>query len=283
MALLGALAKFGMGMKHGDGNTRQCMATSVVAYKQAFGFDAPPYTYADFDQSDVIVLVGSNLAIAHPIMWERVLRNKHNPEIVVIDPRYSETASAATQHLALNPDSDLVLFYWLANRLIELDALDHAFIAQHTSGFDDLVAHTAQFDLDAAMHATGLSAPQLELLADTVATGQRVSLWWTMGVNQSHQGVRTAQAIINVALMTGNIGRPGTGANSVTGQCNAMGSRLFSNTTNLLGGYDFASPKDRNHVGEVLGIDPSVIPQEGSWAYDQILDASTAGRSRRSG
>src|SRR5207249_10327923 len=84
MALLGAFAKFGMGMVHGDGNTRQCMATSVVAYKQAFGFDAPPYTYADFEQSDVIVLVGSNLCIAHPIMWERILRNRRRPEIVVV-------------------------------------------------------------------------------------------------------------------------------------------------------------------------------------------------------
>ena len=107
LALLGALAKFGMGMLHGDGNTRQCMATAVVAYQEAFGFDAPPYTYADFEESDVIVLVGSNLCIAHPIMWERVMRNPHHPEIVVIDPRATETAMAATQHLACYPKSDL--------------------------------------------------------------------------------------------------------------------------------------------------------------------------------
>ena len=277
MALLGALAKFGMGMKHGDGNTRQCMATSVVAYKQAFGFDAPPYTYADFDESDVIVLVGSNLAIAHPIMWERVLRNTHTPEIIVIDPRYSETASAATQHLALTPDSDLVLFYGLANQLIALDALDRAFIADHTTGFDDFAAHVSRYDLATTSEATGLTTQQLELLAHTIASGKRVSFWWTMGVNQSHQGVRTAQAIINLALMTGNIGRPGTGANSVTGQCNAMGSRLFSNTTGLLGGYDFANAEDRDHVGQVLDIDPTLIPDEGSWAYDQILDGIDRG------
>ena len=277
MALLGALAKFGMGMKHGDGNTRQCMATSVVAYKQAFGFDAPPYTYADFDESDVIVLVGSNLAIAHPIMWERVLRNPHHPNIVVIDPRFTETASAASQHLALTPDSDLVLFYGLANQLIAMDALDHSFIVEHTNGFDHFATHVSAFDLATTAEATGLTVEQLELLASTIANGQRVSFWWTMGVNQSHQGVRTAQAIINLALMTGNIGRPGTGANSVTGQCNAMGSRLFSNTTNLLGGYDFAKPDDRSHVGNVLGIDPEVIPAEGSWAYDQILDGIERG------
>ena len=101
MALLGALTKFGMGMLHGDGNTRQCMATAVTAYKQSFGFDAPPYTYADFEHSDVIVLVGSNLCIAHPIMWERVVRNPHDPKLIVIDPRMTETAMNATQHLPI--------------------------------------------------------------------------------------------------------------------------------------------------------------------------------------
>jgi len=92
MAFLGALGKFGMGMIHGDGNTRQCMATAVTAYKQSFGFDAPPYTYKDFEESDVLIFVGSNLCITHPIMWQRVMRNRRNPEIVVIDPRSTETA-----------------------------------------------------------------------------------------------------------------------------------------------------------------------------------------------
>ena len=96
------LAKFGMGMRHGDGNTRQCMATAVTAYKQSFGFDAPPYTYADFEESDVLVFVGANLCIAHPILWERVLATHISPEIIVIDPRTTETAMAATLHLPLD-------------------------------------------------------------------------------------------------------------------------------------------------------------------------------------
>src|SRR3954467_3815215 len=132
MALLGALTKFGMGLVPGDGNPRQCMATSVAAYKQSFGFDAPPYTYADFEQSDVIVLIGSNLCIAHPIMWERICRNPHRPEIVVIDPRSTETAMAATQHYRLRPKSDLVLLYGIANLLITRDAVDEAFVREHT-------------------------------------------------------------------------------------------------------------------------------------------------------
>ncbi|HEV7887860.1 MAG TPA: nitrate reductase [Acidimicrobiales bacterium] len=278
MALLGALAKFGMGLVHGDGNTRQCMATSVVAYKQSFGFDAPPYTYADLEESDVIVLVGSNLCIAHPILWERVCRNPHRPEIVVIDPRLTETAMAATQHYPLRPKSDLVLLYGLAHLLVRRGAVDRAFADDHTNGFDDFAAHVEAFPPSRVSEETGLSVEALERLADTIRQGRRVSFWWTMGVNQSHEGTRTAQAIINLALMTGNIGRPGTGANSITGQCNAMGSRLFSNTTNLFGGRDFTSAADRQEVADVLGIEVARITDQPSWAYDQIVDGVADGR-----
>src|SRR5436189_2453186 len=123
-----------------------------------------------------------------------------------------------------------------------------------------------------------LSVEASECLASTIAYGDLVSFWWTMGVNQIHEGTRTAQAIINLALMTGNIGRPGTGANSITGQCNAMGSRLFSNTTNLFGGRDFTSPADRAEVAGILGIDITRIPDRPSLAYDQIVDGISAGR-----
>jgi anaerobic selenocysteine-containing dehydrogenase len=278
MALLGALTKFGMGILHGDGNTRQCMATSVVAYKQAFGFDAPPYTYQDFEESDVIVLVGSNLCIAHPIMWERVLRNPHGPEIVVVDPRMTETAMQATQHLALAPKSDQSLLYGIARILIERDWLDESFIQKSTSGFAEFADYVQQFTPERVTAGTGLSHEQVERLAETIHAGQRVSFWWTMGVNQSYQGVRTAQAIINLALMTGNIGRPGTGANSITGQCNAMGSRLFSNTTNLLGGHDFANEDHRQKVADILEINSDQIPREPSWAYHEIIEGILRGK-----
>src|SRR5207244_766681 len=118
MALLGCLFKFGLGGLHCDSNTRQCMATAHTAYKQSFGFDAPPFTYADFEESDVLVFIGANPCIAHPIMWQRVLRNRRNPEIIVVDPRRTETAMAATRHFAILPKSDLTLLYGLANILI---------------------------------------------------------------------------------------------------------------------------------------------------------------------
>jgi assimilatory nitrate reductase catalytic subunit len=272
MALLGGLAKFGMGWVHGDSNTRQCMATSAVAYKQSFGFDAPPYTYTDFEESDVIILVGSNLCIGHPILWERVLRNPHRPTIIVIDPRRTETAIAATRHLPLAPKSDQALFYGVAKILFDNDWIDRRFLNEHTAGADDFRRFVEAFPLDRVVAETGLSAGDVEGLARTIHEGRRVSFWWTMGVNQSYQGVRTAQAIINLALMTGNIGRPGTGPNSITGQCNAMGSRLFSNTTNLLGGHDFANPDHRQKVAGILGIDSALIPDTASWAYDQIIE-----------
>ncbi len=278
MAFLGALFKFGMGFVHCDSNTRQCMATAAVAYKQSFGFDAPPYTYADFEESDVLVFIGANPCIAHPIMWQRVMRNHHRPEIIVLDPRKTETAMAATQHYALVPKSDLTLLYGLANILIASGWIDRAYIDAHTTGFDEFAEFVTHFTTDIVSAATGLSADELWHFAQTIADGKRVSFWWTMGVNQGHESTRTAQAIINLALMTGNMGRPGTGANSITGQCNAMGSRLYANVTSLLGGHSFTDAADRAKIARILGIEESVIPRQTSWAYDEIVDGIRAGK-----
>ena len=280
MALLGALAKFGMGMVHGDGNTRQCMATAVTAYKESFGFDAPPYTYRDLEESDVVVLVGSNLCIAHPILWERLQRNPHRPAIVVIDPRKTETAMAATAHYAIAPKSDLTLFTGLFQLLVENGWIDEPFVRAHTVGFDALAAHAAHFPVERVAQATGLAVDELIALARLIARGRRVSFWWTMGVNQSHEGTRTAQAIINLALVTGNIGRPGTGANSITGQCNAMGSRLWSNTSSLFAGRSFTDAADRADVARILELPVERIPSQPSLAYDQILEAILARKIR---
>src|SRR5262249_2737221 len=157
---------------------------------QAFGFDAPPYAYADFEESDVIVLVGSNLAIAHPILWQRLMRSSRCPEIVVIDPRATETALAATQHLALHPKSDLELFYGIARLLIERGWIDREFIDAHPSGFHEFASFVRSFSLPEVAEATHLPAAAIERLAATIHQAERVSFWWTMGVNQSHQGVR---------------------------------------------------------------------------------------------
>jgi len=278
MALLGALYKFGMGGVHCDSNTRQCMATAHTAYKQSFGFDAPPFTYADFEESDVLVFVGSNLCIAHPILWQRVLQNQKKPRIIVVDPRRTETAMNASQHLALKPKSDLTLLYGVANLLARNGWIDRAFIERNTTGYREFADFIRQFTPDKVAAETGLTVGELFRFAESIHQGKAVSFWWTMGVNQGHEATRTAQAIINLALMTGNIGRPGTGPNSVTGQCNAMGSRLFSNITGLLGGRDFLKPEHRSTIARLLNLSVEDIPQQNSWAYDEIIQGIADGR-----
>lgn len=202
MAMLGALAKFGMGMLHVDSNTRQCMATSAVAYKQSFGFDAPPYSYADFEESDVIVLVGSNLCIAHPILWERILKNRNSPEIIVLDPRKTETAMAATLHLPLKPKSDLALLYGMAALLLKEGWVDQKYIKAHTADFEAFAAFLKPYTLRATALKSGLSEEQISKTVRLIHEGKNVSFWWTMGVNQGYESTRTAQAIINLALMS---------------------------------------------------------------------------------
>ncbi|MBC2604578.1 molybdopterin oxidoreductase family protein [Pelagicoccus albus] len=277
-AFLGALGKFGMGIRHGDGNTRQCMATAVAAYKQSFGFDAPPYSYQDYEDSDVLVFVGANPCIAHPIMWQRVMRNKNKPEIIVVDPRSTETANAATTHLAIAPKSDLSLFYGVARELIAQGHIKRDYVDRYTEGFEGFEDFVQEYTLEKVSSDSGLPVSAIEAFVASIAGGKRVSFWWTMGVNQSYEGVRLAQSMINICLMTGNIGRPGTGPNSITGQCNAMGSRLFSNTTSLLGGHDFLNEGHRNKVSEILKIDVSNIPDENCWAYDQIVNGVESGK-----
>jgi anaerobic selenocysteine-containing dehydrogenase len=277
MAFLGALAKFGMGITHGDGNTRQCMATAATAYKQSFGFDSPPFTYKDFEESDVVVFIGANPCIAHPILWERVCKNQRTPAIVVVDPRRTETAMQATHHYALKPKSDLSLLYGLANLLIQNNWLEPDFIRDHTAGFEDLKKHVQDFSLSRVARDTGLTEPQLREFAALLQPGKRVSFWWTMGVNQGHEATRTAQAIINLALMAGHIGKPGTGANSITGQTNAMGSRIFANTTNLLGGHDFKNPAHREKVARILDIPVDKIPDKDCWSYPEIIEGVDRG------
>lgn len=261
---------------HVDGNTRLCMATSVVAHKQSFGFDAPPYTLNDFELSDTIFLIGANPIVTHPIIWDRIRKNP-NKKVIVIDPRRSETAQNADYYYGLNSKTDLYLFYGLAHILIEKDYLDHAYIEAHTENFDGFKTLVKKYTPEIVAEKTGLSIDALYEMAELIHTGKRVSLWWTMGVNQGYEAVRTAQSIINIALMTGNIGKPGTGANSITGQSNAMGSRAFSNTAGLYGGGDFDNPKRRQAVCEALQITDDQLINKPTLPYNAIIEKINAG------
>ncbi|EDT73384.1 MULTISPECIES: molybdopterin oxidoreductase family protein [Clostridium] len=259
-----------------DGNTRLCMATAVVAHKQSYGFDSPPYTLNDVELSDTVILIGANPVVAHPILWDRIRSNK-NKKLIVIDPRKSETAQHADYWYGLKGKSDLALFYTVANILIEKGYVNKEYIENYTEGYEDFKEFAKAYTLEKGAEITGLKEEQILELVELIHEGKRVSFWWTMGVNQGYEAVRTAQAIINLALMTGNIGRPGTGANSLTGQCNAMGSRAYSNTAGLYGGGDFDNPVRRKRVAEVLGVDESVLAQKPTAPYNVIVEKIISG------
>lgn len=260
-----------------DGNTRLCMATAVVAHKQSYGFDAPGYTLKDLELSDTIIFIGANPVVAHPILWKRVRQNP-DKKVIVIDPRKSETAMNADYWYPVKCRGDLYLLYTLANVLIEKGWIDQNYIEAHTEGYGEFKEFVKPFTLDQAQETAGLSPEQILELAQLIHEGKRVSFWWTMGVNQGYEAVRTAQAIINLALMTGNIGRPGTGANSITGQCNAMGSRSYSNTAVLYAGGDFTNPARRAKVAESLGVDESVLAEKPTATYNQIIEGINEGQ-----
>ncbi len=261
-----------------DGNTRLCMATAVVAHKQSYGFDAPGYTLGDLELSDTIIFIGSNPVVAHPILWGRVLNNKlPEKKVIVIDPRRSETAENADYWYGLKWRSDLLLFYTIANQLIEKDYLDHSFIEENTEKFEEFKEFVKAYTLERGVEGTGLSKEQILELVELIHNGKKVSFWWTMGVNQGYEAVRTAQSIINIALMTGNIGKPGTGANSITGQCNAMSSRAYSNTAVMYGGGDFTNPARRARIAEVLGVREDQLAEKPTITYNQIIEGINAG------
>lgn len=259
-----------------DGNTRLCMATSVVAHKQSFGFDAPGFTLRDLELSDTLIFIGANPVVAHPIIWDRVKKNP-DKKVIVIDPRKSETAQNADYWYGLKWRSDLFLFYTIANILIEKNYIDQSYIAEHTEKFEEFKEFIKVYPLTDGIEKTGLTQEQILELVELIHLGKRVSFWWTMGVNQGYEAVRTAQSIINLALMTGNIGRPGTGANSITGQCNAMGSRAYSNTAGLYAGGDFDNPKRRAAVAAALGVDESVLAEKPTATYNRIIEGINEG------
>lgn len=260
-----------------DGNTRLCMATSVVAHKQSYGFDAPGFTLQDLEISDTIIFIGANPVVAHPILWGRVRKNP-NKKVIVIDPRRSETAKNADYWYGIKHRSDLTLLYGIANELIRLDYLDHEFIKEHTNQFEEFKAFVADYSIEKVAPICGLEEEQIRELVDLIHNGERVSFWWTMGINQGYEAVRSAQAIINLALMTGNIGKPGTGANSITGQSNAMGSRLFSNTTGFFGGGDFDNATRREQIAKALGVEESLLIDKPTIPYNQIIENINAGK-----
>ena len=237
------LMKGFIGSANIDTNSRLCMASTVAGHRRAFGTDTVPQTYDDLDEADLVVLVGSNLAWCHPVLYQRLLRARkaHGTKIVVIDPRRTATCEEADLHLALAPGSDVALFNHLLVDLADRGLIDPDFLAQ-TSGYDDALA-TARAD---DVSVTGLSADVLAAFCDLFAAHEKTVTVFSQGVNQSTAGADKVNAILNCHLATGRIGKPGSGPLSVTGQPNAMGGREVGGLANMLACHmDIENPAHR--------------------------------------
>src|SRR5216117_1608567 len=184
---LGKLVQLGLGTRNYDGNTTLCMATAVAGYKRSFGSDGPPGAYEDLVRADVIVLVGANIADNHPILWQRLEVNP-SKTLIVVDPRVTKTAMLADVHLPVKPRSDLALINGIIYILIESDLIDHAYIDEHTSGFDVLHESIREYTPDRVSEITGLSVELLYRTASLYGNARAAFIAWTMGVNHSSKG-----------------------------------------------------------------------------------------------
>ncbi len=247
------LMKGFIGSAHVDTNSRLCMASSVAGHRRAFGADTVPGIYADLDEAELIVLVGSNAAWCHPVLFQRMIANKRErgAKIVVVDPRRTATAEDADLFLAVAPGMDTALFSGLLAHLARTGALDHRYVGAHTSGFDAALARAVEIapSAEAAAQACGLAAADVARFYDLFATTERVVTCFSQGVNQSAQGTDKVNAIINCHLATGRIGRLGMGPFSLTGQPNAMGGREVGGLANQLAAHMDFSPKEVERVG----------------------------------
>ena len=276
---LGKLVQLGLGTRHYCGNTTLCMSTAVSGYKRSFGSDGPPGCYEDFERADLILLIGANIADNHPILCQRLRRNP-GATVIVVDPRVTKTAMMADLHLPIRPRSDLALINGLIHILIEHDLVDHGYIARHTSGFDELRASVASYTPARVAELTGLTEALIYRTASLYANARAALTAWTMGVNHSTKGTETVNAINNLALITGNIGRPGAAPFSITGQCNAMGTREAGFTSSLPGYRAFESAGDRAELAALWNVAPDRIPTSRGLAYPDIIEAVLSRRIR---
>src|SRR5882757_2412391 len=273
------LMKGFVGSANVDTNSRLCMASSVAGHRRAFGADTVPGVYADLDEADLIVLIGSNAAWCHPVLFQRMMANKRErgARMVVIDPRRTATAESADLFLPIAPGTDTALFCGLLAHLADTGALDYAYINSHTGGFAAALARARDIapDMAATAKATGLDPSGVASFFDWFAATTRTVTCTSQGVNQSAQGTDKVVAIINCHLATGRIGRPGMGPFSLTGQPNAMGGREVGGLANQLAAHMGFSGAEIERVGRFWGA-PRMATCEGLKAV-QMFEAIEAG------
>jgi assimilatory nitrate reductase catalytic subunit len=269
------LMKGFIGSANVDTNSRLCMSSSVAGHRRAFGADTVPGCYEDLDEADLLVLVGSNAAWCHPVLFQRMLANKQarDARIVVIDPRRTDTAGDADLFLGLKPGTDTALFCGLLVHLADNGVLDRDYIERHTTGFEDAIARARGMvgSVGATALATGLSEQDLATFFQMFANTPRVVTLYSQGVNQSAQGTDKVNAILNCHLATGRIGKIGASPFSLTGQPNAMGGREVGGLANQLAAHMAFTPADIDRVRRFWKA-PRIATHEGLKAV-QMFEA----------
>ncbi len=282
--VINKLMKGFLGSSNIDTNSRLCMSSAVAGHKRAFGSDTVPGCYEDFEQAELILLVGSNTAWCHPVLYQRIAAAKErNPalKIVVIDPRTTATRGIADLHLALTPGTDALLFNGLLVHLARCGSVARSFVTNHTAGLDAalLSAWVSAPSTAAVSEGCGLPLKAVETLYRWFAATERTVTAFSQGINQSSSGTDKVNAILNCHLLTGRIGRPGMGPFSLTGQPNAMGGREVGGLANQLAAHmDFASPADRDRVRRFWNA-PRLAEKPGLLAVD-LFRAVAEGRIR---
>lgn len=257
------LMKGCLGTNNFDANSRLCMSSAVAGYIQSFGADGPPCCYDDLEETDCAFLIGTNTAECHPIIYNR-LRKHHkrnkNVKMVVVDPRRTLTAEDADLHLAIRPGTDIDLLNGIAHLLMRWRYIDTLFIEDCTRDFSNYAEVIRSYPPELVAKKCGIRLDELETAARYWGESQRVLSMWSMGVNQSSEGTAKVRTIINLHLMTGQIGKPGAGPFSLTGQPNAMGGREAGGLANLLPGYRLVkNPEHRAEVEQLWGLKPGQI------------------------
>ncbi|WP_031428827.1 nitrate reductase [Flavimarina sp. Hel_I_48] len=252
------LVKGFLGTNNIDTNSRLCMSSAVVGYKKTFGEDSVPIAYADIELADCFLITGANPAWCHPILFRRLEQHKEkNPDVkvIVIDPRRTDSALAADLHLQLIPGTDIILCNAIARRIMERGLLDKDFINKHTEGFASYKAQINQTSLKEASKLCGVPASDIKKAADLIGLSKGFMSMWAMGLNQSVIGTDKNFALLNLSLITGQVGKPGAGPFSLTGQPNAMGGREVGGMANLLAVHkNLMNPEHRKEVALFWGV-----------------------------
>lgn len=276
---LGKLARGVIGTNNYDGNTTLCMASAVSGYKRSFGSDGPPGCYEDFEHTECLIAWGSNLPEQHPIIYWRFkeAREKRQFPLIVIDPRVTMLAQYADFHLCITPGTDVVLMNAMMQVILEEGLEDRAYIEANTVGLEALAAEVKNYDPVSASRICGIDEDTIRTVARIYAKAGSAMSIWCMGINQSTHGSDGVVGINNLSLLTGNIGKPGGTSLSITGQCNAMGTREWSSCSGLPGYRLLENDKDREDIGKFWGVDPEFFPKQRGLTQTDIFPAIEAG------